>query len=132
MRFLVVEDDFTSRRLMQKLLSPYGESDIAVNGLEAVAAFKAALADKQPYALICLDVMMPEMDGQQVLKEIRAAEREAGIPPVRETKIIMTTALDSPRDVIEAYYRGGCNGYLVKPIDRRRLVALLEEYGVAR
>lgn len=131
MRILIVEDDFTSRRLMQKFLSAYGESDIAVNGMEAVMAFKTALQEKTRYSLICLDVMMPGMDGQQVLREIRAIERDLGIPPVDEVKIIMTTALDSPKDVINAYYRGGCNGYLVKPIDRQQLANYLKDFGIA-
>jgi two-component system chemotaxis response regulator CheY len=130
-RFLIVEDDFTSRRLMQKMLAPYGESDIAANGQEAVMAFAAAMQEQNPYALICLDVMLPEMDGQQVLRNIRALEHEAGIQPVNEVKVIMTTALDSPRDVIDAYYKGGCNGYLVKPIERQKLVSFLHEYGLA-
>jgi len=132
MRFLIVEDDFASRRVMQKFLAPYGETDIAVNGSEALTAFAEALPQDQPYTLVCLDIMMPEMDGHEVLKKIRAMESAAGIQPSREVKIIMTTALDSPRDVVEAYYRGGCNGYLVKPINRPKLVALLTEFGIAR
>lgn len=131
MRFLIVEDDFISRRLMQKLLSPYAESDIAVNGEEALAAFSASLKENAPYSLICLDIMMPGMDGQHVLKEIRHMEQKAGVPPLKEVKVIMTTALDSPKDVIEAYYQGGCSGYLVKPIDRQKLTAMLKEYGIA-
>lgn len=132
MRFLIVEDDFISRRLMQKMLSPFGDCDIAVNGQEALTAFSAALAEKAPYALICLDVMMPEMDGHQALKEIRRIEREAGLEASREVKVLMTTGLDSPRDVMEAYYKGGCNGYLVKPIERLKLVAFLKEFGIAK
>ena len=129
MRILIVEDDFVSRRLMQMLLSSYGECDIAVNGEEAVKAFKASRREKSPYSLICLDIMMPLMDGQEALKQIRAFEKEEKVHPSKEVRIIMTTALDSPKDVIDAYYRGGCNSYLVKPIDRKKLEALLKEYG---
>jgi len=46
--------------------------------------------------------MMPEIDGQDVLKIIRAKEKEAGILPLNEAKIIMITALQTPRDVFEA------------------------------
>ncbi len=130
MRFLIVEDDFTSRRMLQMFLAPYGECDIAVNGREALDAFAAARAENNPYALICLDVMMPELDGMGVLKEIREQEKRAGIPQHKELKIVMTTSLDSPRDVVGAYYEGGCNGYLVKPVDRRKLDDLLREYGL--
>jgi two-component system, chemotaxis family, chemotaxis protein CheY len=122
MRILIVEDDFTSRRLLQAYLSPFGQCDIAVHGKEAVKAFKQAWLEKSPYDLICLDIMMPEMDGQDALKQIRAFEKERGIIGNDEVKVIMTTALDAPRDVFEAYYRGGCTSYLVKPIDRKALI----------
>ncbi len=81
MRILIVEDDFTSRRLLQKILAPYGECDIAVDGKEALEAFTLAVREGRRYRLICLDIMMPEMDGQQVLKKIRQMEKELGISP---------------------------------------------------
>lgn len=130
MRFLVVEDDFTSRRLLQKMLAPFGDCDIAVNGEEAIEAFRLALNEGNNYNVVCLDIMMPEMDGQQVLKEFRTMERELEFRPDDEVKVIMTTALDSPKDVIEAYYRGGCTDYMVKPIEKRKLHELLAQYGI--
>ena len=83
-----------SRRLLQAILAPHGACHVAVGGREALEAFKMALKDKQPYNLICLDIMMPEMDGQEVLKEIRRTEDELGISGCDRAKIIMTTALD--------------------------------------
>ena len=74
MRTLIVEDDFTSRLLMQAILAPCGECHIAVNGREAIQAFRLARAQGRPYDLVCLDIMMPEMDGHAVLKVLRAAE----------------------------------------------------------
>ncbi|MDO3377763.1 response regulator [Geoalkalibacter halelectricus] len=127
MRILIVEDDFTSRRLMQKLLEPVGECEQAVNGREALDAFEAAHREGRPYRLICLDIMMPEMDGQDVLKVMRRREAELGVAPRDEARIIMTTALDQPRDVVEAFYRGGCTDYLVKPIDKKILLNKLRE-----
>jgi len=127
MRILIAEDDFTSRRLLQKMLEPFGNSDVAVNGQEAVAAFEAAQDQGRPYQLICLDIMMPEMDGQQVLKIIRRREKELGVKPRDEVKVLMTTALDQPHDVVEAFYRGGCTDYLVKPIEKKNLLVKLRE-----
>lgn len=130
MKALVVEDDFASRKLLQKILSPYGEVDIAVNGLEAIDAFSRALGESSPYDLVCMDIMMPEMDGQAALKRIRAIEREQRIPPLQEAKVIMTTALDDPKNVVEAYYKGGATSYVPKPIDKQMLLHLLKNLGL--
>jgi two-component system chemotaxis response regulator CheY len=126
MKTLIVEDDFISRKLLQKILSPYGEVDIAVNGLEAVEAFGRSLTDGAPYDLICMDIMMPEMDGQTALKRIRAMERERGVSPTGEVTVVMTTALDDPKNVVEAYYKGGATSYVPKPLDKQMLLQLLK------
>lgn len=132
MRFLVVEDDFTSRKLLQQILLPFGEVDVAVNGAEAVEAFKEASKAGAPYELICMDIMMPEMDGQEALKCIRSIERENGIPSADESKVIMTTALDDPKNVVEAYYKGGATSYVPKPIDRQLFLQLLKNIGIIK
>ncbi|MCG6551087.1 MAG: response regulator [Candidatus Magnetominusculus sp. LBB02] len=128
MKILVAEDDNTSRRLLQKLLSPYGKCDVAVNGKEALDAFTMALNNEEPYDLVCLDIMMPLLDGMEALKAMREEEARAKRYP--QAKIIMTTAMDSPKDIIEAYYNGGCTDYLVKPIDTKKLLSLLSDYGL--
>lgn len=128
MRTLIAEDDLVSRRFLQKLLSPFGECHVAVNGREAVEAFSLALVEREPYDLVCLDIMMPEMDGQACLKELRRIEAEMKIPPNQEAKIFMITALDTMKNVMEAYYRGGCTAYLVKPVEKDKLYGALREY----
>jgi two-component system chemotaxis response regulator CheY len=120
MKTLIVEDDFTSRLLLLELLKGYGPSHVAVNGLEAVEAVRTALKTGEPYDLICLDIMMPEMDGQEALQEIRRLEQKAGIAAANFAKIIMTTALADKANVIKAASRG-CNYFLVKPIEKAKL-----------
>jgi len=126
MRTLIVEDDFICRNVLQRFLSPYGECDIAVNGHEAVKAFDMAIQHGPRYDLICLDIMMPEMDGQAVLSAVRGIERQRGIGGHDGVKIIMTTALSDPKNVMQSF-REQCDGYLVKPIDRLKLVQMLSE-----
>jgi two-component system chemotaxis response regulator CheY len=130
MRVLIVEDDFTSRKLLQKILTPYGEADIAVNGQEAVEAFETALQENRPYELVCMDIMMPEMDGQEALKKIREIEKNNGVSSNDEVKVVMTTALDDPKNVVEAYYKGGATSYVPKPIDRQLFLQLLRNLGL--
>ncbi len=129
MKTLIAEDDFTSRLLMQALLSPYGECHIAVNGREAVHAFRMARAEGHPYDLVCLDIMMPEMDGHGVLKAIRAAEEADGILVGDGAKIIMTTALQDTNNVFTAF-REMCDGYLVKPVNKAKLRSQLTSFGL--
>jgi two-component system, chemotaxis family, chemotaxis protein CheY len=130
MRVLVVEDDFISRRLLCRYLEPHGECDVAVNGNEALSAFKQALSSGQFYDLICLDIMMPGMDGQETLKRMRILEREAGIDAPRGVKVIMTSALEDQENVVAAF-NNSCDGYVVKPIEKRKFLETLQEIGIA-
>ncbi len=129
MKILVVEDDFGSRLVLQKMLGKYGTCDVAVNGNEAVASFGLALAEGEPYDLICLDIMMPELSGREALGVIRKMEKDMKILPKHEVKIVMMTALDMAKDVIDAYYNGGCTSYMVKPIQKANVVKMLKELG---
>jgi two-component system chemotaxis response regulator CheY len=126
MRTLIVEDDFTSRLLLQSFLSPCGECHIAVNGKEAVAAFRAAQESGQAYDLICMDIMMPEMDGHAAVREIRALEKAGGTPCTQRVKIITTTALNDVKNVTESLL-GSCDAYLIKPIDKANLLAHIRD-----
>jgi two-component system, chemotaxis family, chemotaxis protein CheY len=126
MKTLIVEDDFTSRLLLGELLKSYGPCHIAVNGKEAVDATAAALDKDEPYNLICLDIMMPEMDGQEALRRIREQEEARGILSSNGAKIVMTTALGDPKNVFAAY-QSLCDGYLTKPIQRAKLLEELRK-----
>lgn len=130
MKILIAEDDFASRIVIQKMLSTLGTCDVVINGQEAVNAYELAMKEGDPYDLICLDIMMPEMDGREALKIIRQKESELKIAPKKETKIIMVTALDTPKDVMEAFFLGGCSSYLVKPVEKKKLHDIIKELGL--
>lgn len=129
MRILIAEDDFASRRMMQKLLEPWGQADVAVDGQEAIDAFELAWAERTPYELVFMDIMMPKVDGQEALKAIRKSEADRGVPPSREVRVVMTSVLEDPRNVVEAFGKGGATAYLVKPISRDKLEAELARLG---
>ncbi len=129
MKALIVEDDFTSRLLLQELLKPYGATHIAVNGREAVEAVRISVETGEPYTLICLDIMMPEMDGQEALRAIRALEDAHGVVPGHGAKILMATALTDFRNRSDAYFNL-CDGYLTKPIRQEQLRNELRDLGL--
>ncbi len=126
MKTLIVEDDFASRKLMHKYLAPLGECDVVVDGEEALEAFQLAMNEKAPYDLICLDIMLPKKDGQEVLKEIRDIEEGHRRIGNDATKVIMTTALGDAKNVLNAF-RSQCEAYLQKPISQEQLYRELRE-----
>ena len=130
MRFLIVDDDFDSRRLMQKILSPFGYCDVAVDGEEAVEAFRSSLKNEEPYDLVCLDIIMPNMDGQQALREIREIESEMGVPEDKRVKAVMISALDDTKELHDTFFLGEATSYLVKPIRKKTLLNEIRNLGL--
>lgn len=130
MRCLITEDDFISRRILRELLTPYFDIEIAVDGEEAITAFKLAHQAKQPFDLICMDIMMPKLDGRDALRQIRQMEKQMEVPPNLEVKVIMTTALDGPKTVFDSFYQDGATAYLVKPISKQKLARELRALGL--
>ena len=119
-KILIVEDDFICRLLLKQILTGYGKITTAINGKEGFEAVSQAIDVQEPFQLICLDIMMPEMDGLTVLKKIRALEESKGIWSSQGAKIIMTTALGDMKNTCEAF-NNLCDAYLRKPIWRSSL-----------
>jgi two-component system, chemotaxis family, chemotaxis protein CheY len=126
MRILIAEDDLSSRRFMMKFLSVYGECDVTIDGLETIDAYLLAYKDGKPYDLICLDIMMPKLDGLKTLKTIRAIEKQNGIEEVNRVKIIMTTALND-KNTIASSSEAGCEAYAWKPIDQEKFILVMKK-----
>jgi two-component system chemotaxis response regulator CheY len=129
MRILIAEDDLASRKFLYKFLSTYGDCDITVDGIEAVEAFLMALEEKTPYQLVCLDIMMPKLDGLKALKAIRDIESEQGVTPEQKVRVIMTTALHETEHVFEAF-DSGCEAYAAKPINTQKFIEVMGKLGL--
>ena len=127
MKVLIAEDDFASRKFMLRFFEKYGECDVTVDGREAVEAYTMAVEMDEPYDLICLDIMMPEMDGHQALRRIRKIEEENNVPDDEKVKIVMTTALSETRHVTKAF-ENGCTAYAGKPINQEKLEDMLKKF----
>ena len=129
LKFLIVEDDFASFKLLEDYLCKYGNSSFAVNGADGVEAFRKALDEGQPYDVICLDIMMPGMNGHLVLEEIGQIEAERQISDSDCVTVIMTTAIDDSEDMIKAF-KEGCKAYIVKPITFERLKTEMQKLSI--
>jgi two-component system chemotaxis response regulator CheY len=129
MKILIADDDLTARIILNDILSQYGACDTVVNGEDAVSAFEKAHESEEPYDLICLDILMPILDGQQALKKIRDMEKEK-YRAKDFAKIIMITVLDDSKNVFEACYENGATSYVVKPVELDRIVREIRNFGL--
>jgi PAS domain S-box-containing protein len=125
---LVAEDNDINALLARALLIRLGHRPtIAGTGTAAVESWLSARAAGTPYDLILMDVHMPEMDGLEAARRIRASESEAG---ATRTAIVALTANAFSEDR-DACRDAGMDGFLVKPLDRERLAAALLAGGTA-
>ncbi len=133
MKILIVDDEFNNRELLRTHLQPLGECHTANDGEEAVNQFTEALHSDEPFDLVLLDIMMPIMDGQEALKQIRYAEKKIKGRTLHQEKrnytvIYMVTSLDDPMQMIQSYITGKCNGYITKPVSMDDLINRLRKH----
>ncbi len=111
MKFLIVEDDPVTTKLLKSVFSQYAECEHSDNGMEALDRVIEAGAAGEPYDLVTLDIMMPGMDGHDVLARIKRLKKK------NSPKVVMITALGDKKNIQRSYVRG-CDGYLIKPVER--------------
>jgi CheY-like chemotaxis protein len=118
----VAEDNEINALLARALLNKLGHHPVVVeNGAAAVAAWRKARAGGEAFGLVLMDVHMPGSDGIEATRQIRALEAGGG---GARTPIIALTANAFSEDR-EACLAAGMDGFLVKPLDRERLIAAI-------
>lgn len=130
LKVLIIEDDFASRKLIQLIFDGSIDYDVAEDGKEGLEAYKKSFEDGEVYKLVLLDIMLPGMNGQTVLKEIRDFEKDKNIWAEEAVKIIMMTALGDKENIKEAF-KYQCEGYIVKPIRRQVLLTEMKRAGIS-
>lgn len=129
MKILIAEDDLASAVYFKKVLSAYGECSVATDGLQTIEEFIRAYEAETPYNLVCLDIMLPRMDGIQVLDMIQETLGQSR--KNSETKIIMISALND-HETVEHVAEGGCDAFLWKPVSIERIEFVLKELGFSK
>jgi two-component system, chemotaxis family, chemotaxis protein CheY len=123
-KILVVDDDATNRKLLREILHDMAACDLIESGPKAIEAFRSAFQLAIPYDLVLLDIAMPEMDGIEVLKQLRMVEKLQGIEIGHGTPIFMITA--HKQEFMKAF-REGADDYLLKPIDPAVLIDKVQD-----
>jgi PAS domain S-box-containing protein len=123
---LIAEDNPINALLTRTLLAKLGHHPKVVeDGVAALDAWRVARTERAPYDLVLMDVHMPNLDGMEATRQIRAAEAKAGVP---RTRIIALSANAFIEDK-DACLAAGMDGFLVKPLDREQLTAVLKLKG---
>lgn len=131
MKALVAEGDFINRRVMQLFLASYGKCDVADNGRSALSMVEDAHRNNKPYALICMDSSLPELNGMELLRQIREFERQHALVG-RDGARIMFLSVEAGKETILEAFRSQCDGFMLKPFRKRELVEFLHHQGLAR
>ncbi len=126
---LIIEDDHTSSLFLEMILHKYGDTHVSVNGEQAVKAFCEAMDTGHPYDLVCLDILLPDMDGHGVLKNLRQIEKERNPQGITGASIIMTTTLNDTQ-TIKRSFRGHCDAFMIKPIHAIDLINRLKSFSL--
>lgn len=125
MKILIAEDDFIARKVLSNFLTKYGQIDVAENGQMALKLFSEKLKIGEGYDLVCLDIMMPRLNGHEALKAIRRVESQQDSETIKRAKVIMTTALDDSQNILKSF-NNQCDGYITKPYSWDKLETEME------
>jgi len=129
MKILIVEDNPINYRMLQSLLAAYGEVEVAVNGKTGLAAFELAYQKNDPIDLIFLDIIMPEMDGHELLRMVRKYEHDRGIKTEKDqVAVVMSTSQERTESVITSFELGA-HHYFLKPYGKEELEDLMDIMG---
>ena len=125
MRTLIVDDELVSRKKLQKIMGILGECEAAENGRSAITIFLEALEKGEPFKLVTLDISMPpDMDGIELLSELRKIEKQKKIPKEKRAKMIMVTGVSDKNAIIKCT-QADCDDYIVKPFDKKIIIEKL-------
>lgn len=126
MKILIVEDDVTINDLLREALTREGyDCEQAFSGTEA-----RLLLERDTYSLVLLDLMLPGMTGEELLREIRASGEPEGresrnLPGSRSLPVIVLTARDNMDEKI-GLLTGGADDYITKPFEIKEVIARVQ------
>ena len=126
LRVLLCDDNIINQKVASRLLQQMGyRADVAANGVEALAAL-----DRQPYDLIFMDVMMPEMDGLKATRLIRERQvLRSQFPNYKSSVIIVAMTASAMQGDREKCLAAGMDDYIAKPVRLEDVRTIVERWG---
>jgi len=133
MKTLVIDDDASSRNIFKISMEKFGECHLASTGVKGIEKFKNAFISGNSYDLVVVDIILPDMNGNEILKIIRTEEDMCKISDFFRTKVIMTTSLDDDENrELAASLTFGMEAYYPKAFANDGLMEKLKELGLPK
>jgi DNA-binding response OmpR family regulator len=130
MRTLVIDDDYSCSTMFSMFFKRYGDCDITSIGQDGITAYKNAVRSGNMYDLVVIDLILPDTNGIEILKLIRAEEDMCNVSDDFRTKVLLTTSLDDEENrIIEKILTKGIEAYYVKTFANGGLREKLTELG---
>ena len=129
MKALVIDDMAPNCRVLQHLLWAFGECDTATSARLALTLFQEAWKEGSPYDLICVDIMMPKINGLQLIQVLRKIEDKMGIDERQRACIAVVTSRDDT-DTRKLAQNAGSDSFITKPIAKAELAKCLRTMGL--
>jgi len=128
LRVLLCDDNVINQKVALRLLKQMGyRADVAANGLEALSAL-----DRQPYDLVFMDVMMPEMGGLEATEEIRRRQQQpAQFPNCKSPLVIVAMTASAMQGDREKCLASGMDDYIAKPVRLEDVRMIVERWGAS-
>ncbi len=114
-RILIVDDEEIGRTVMEEMSSSYGQSISVATGKDAVRVYEKAFEKNKKFDLVLLDISLEDINGLEVLNQIKAIENSKGKADEKKTVVVMVTA-HSEKNIVIDCIRAGCKGYFIKPL----------------
>jgi HD-like signal output (HDOD) protein/CheY-like chemotaxis protein len=129
MRSLIVDNDEAGRAALKSVLQGLGDCDQALDRESAIGRFREAHAKGQPFDLVTLDIAMPLMREESIIRQFREIETQLQIMPEQRACILVVTAL-SERQIKTDCIMQGCDDFIEKPAETKRIMDKLAQYGL--
>ena len=127
MRILIVDDESVSLEKLKLIVSAFGDCDCVDNAGKALELFASAVEKSAEYGLVLLDIKLPDMQGNDLLIQMREAEQRTD--GAKRAKIVMVTSCVAKDTVIDCR-ANGCDDYIIKPFNQGVIVKKLSALGL--
>ena len=129
MKCLIVDDVFMMRKLLNTILQEFGECVLAEDGENALKIFENAIKVEKPFDLVCLDIMMPHINGVELLNKIRNLESKNEFQNKPKVKIILISAVYK-QNIVDKIGKDKFDSYITKPIGKADLISEIKKLGL--